>query len=123
MSADDWIGFGELRRRLATTTSVIERWAHLAPSIDRVGERVRREEAVLLALAVRLRQHGLTAATTRTAVAQLLTVVDRPAAADWVVVTDGPKRATVHVGGVVDLDRRATVQIVDAGELRALLDA
>ena len=122
MSVDGWIEFVELRRRLATTTSAIERWAHLAPSIDRAGERVRRDEAILIALAVRLRQHGLTAATTRTTVGRLLATVDRPAAADWVVVTDGPKRATVHVGGVVDLDRRATVQIVDAGELRLLLD-
>ena len=54
-------------------------------------------------------------------VGELLRSVEDPLTADWVVVKDGPKRATVHLGGVIGLDRPGVVAVVDAAELRAML--
>lgn len=121
MADDDWIELDELRRRLGTTRATIDRWAHLAPTIDRAGGRVLRIEAVLIALPARLRQQGVAPGLVRTAVAQLLATVDDPSHGDWVVTTQRGKRVGVHVGEPVDLARGQLIGVVVAAEVRALL--
>ena len=121
MNDDDWIDVDDLRQRLGTTPAAVRGWLHLAPSVDRRDSRIQREEAILVALAIRLRQHGMTQRAAGAVVGELLRSVEDPLTADWVVVKDGPKRATVHLGGVIGLDRPGVVAVVDAAELRAML--
>jgi hypothetical protein len=116
----------ELRRLLDTSTPLVESWLYLCPSVDRGAGEVGRDEAVLVALAVRLQQQRLRVGAVRNVLADLMAVVVDPLVDDWIVVKRPRSKATVHRRDPVDLKALradASAAVIDATELRQLLSS
>lgn len=124
MTNEPAIGIDDLRRRLETSGTGVESWLYLAPSADRTAGNLPRDEAVLVALAVRLRQCGLTTTATRRLLADVLTLTQGRSSCDWIVVKQPRRRATVHSREPIDLTAMrldASVHVFTSAELRQLL--
>lgn len=117
------VALSDLRNRLGTTVQIFESWLYLAPSVDRAAGTVRRDEAVLILLAVRLQQRSMRPGAVRLVLAELLKTIDDPLRDDWVVVKRPRSRATIHLRELIDLKMLwadQSVGVFDAAELRQL---